>query len=313
MPLPCKKRGIVILLEEKMIAARGSAKVFRALSMNCRKDSQSVRAAGTDIDIMKTQIVYFSATGTTRALAEAISKGLRGDVSFTDITLPESRTDGLAIDCDLVVFATPVYGERIPAFAYYFLKCVRGNETPLAVVSVYGNMGFGITLEQFSALAKKNRFKLIAAAAFIGQHTYATTSAPVAYGRPDQHDLEQARVFGEQIQRKLDAGDFTPPNLPVTGLPKWIERFPDSGIRFLIRQPRVIRAACNACGACARRCPAGAIDLETLRIDEQKCLRCYACVKACPNGARAAGFRLPVFQSVFRRLGRKKKESRVFL
>jgi ferredoxin len=75
----------------------------------------------------------------------------------------------------------------------------------------------------------------------------------------------------------------------------------------------VKKSVCNACGACARKCPMGAINPNTLEIIEQKCLRCYACVKVCPKMARISEFRLPVFRSVFRYIGAKKKESKTFL
>lgn len=262
---------------------------------------------------MKTEIIYFSATGTTKTLVEAVSQGLSGDVHFTNITSPESRGNGMAVDRDLTILATPVYGQRIPGFLLDFLHRIQGNGMPLAVISVYGNMGFGISLEQFQDFAEDHHFHLIAAGAFIGQHTYATEMAPVAYGRPDPYDLQQARSFGEDIQEKMDRKNSAPALLPATMLPRFITAFPNSGVRLLIRQPRVQRAVCINCGACVRKCPVGAIDPHTLMIQEQKCLRCYACVKACPKEARLAEFRLPVFRWAFRHIGARRKENQTFL
>ena len=262
---------------------------------------------------MKTEIIYFSATGTTKALVEAISQGLNGDVHFTNITSPKNRKDNIVVDNDLTIIATPVYGERIPHFLYDFYTQIKGNGSPLVAVAVYGNMGFGISLEQFKDLADHNNFRLIAAGAFVGQHTYASETAPIAYGRPDQDDLKQARIFGGNIQRKMDTGNFLPVDLPKSALPKFITEFPDAGTRFLIKQPRVIKRACNECGACARKCPVGAIDLKTLEISEQKCLRCYACVRGCPKNARIADFHLPIFRIVFRHAGIKRKSNQTFL
>lgn len=262
---------------------------------------------------MTTEIIYFSATGTTKALVEAISQGLNGDVHFTDITLSENRKDNIIVDSDLIIMAAPVYGESIPHFLYDYLKNIKGKGNPLAAVAVYGNIGFGISLKQFKDFAENNNFKLIAAGAFIGQHTYATDTAPIAYGRPDQYDLKQAQIFGEVIQKKIDTGSFTPVDLPKCFLPKFITKFPDSGTRFIIKQPQVIKSSCNSCGACARKCPAGAIDLKTLEINEQKCIRCYACVKNCLKAARITEFRLPIFRAVFNHAGIKRKENQTFL
>ena len=44
-------------------------------------------------------------------------------------------------------------------------------------------------------------------------------------------------------------------------------------------------AKCQACMACARRCPAGAIESEKNRIhviDQEKCIKCGTCLAACP-------------------------------
>jgi ferredoxin len=263
---------------------------------------------------MKTEIIYFSATGTTKSIVTAISKGLRGEVHFTDITLPEKRKDAIEIDCDLVIAAIPVYGERIPHFLYDYLKNIHGNGTYLAAISVYGNIGFGISLEQWKRLAETNHFRLIAAGAFIGQHTYASREAPVAYGRPDESDIREARTFAEDIQKKLDTGDSKCPEIPKCTLPGFITKLPDSGTRLLVRQPRINnRTACNNCGACVRKCPVGAINSETLEISENKCLRCYACVRVCPQKARTAGLRLSVFRTIFFHAGMSKKENQIFL
>lgn len=262
---------------------------------------------------MKTEIIYFSATGTTKAIVTAISNGLNGKVHFTDITLPDKRKDVLTVDSDLVIIAIPVYGERIPHFLFDYIKQLQGNGTLLAAVSVYGNMGFGISLEQFENFAEMNKFRLIAAGAFIGQHTYASNEAPVAYGRPDVQDMQQAELFAESIQKKIDMGNFACPEIPKCMLPGFITELPDSGTRFLVRQPRIYRTSCNSCGACVQKCPVGAIDPETLKISENKCLRCYACVKVCPKAARTARLRLPFFRTIFYHAGMKRKENQIFL
>lgn len=263
--------------------------------------------------MMKAEIIYFSATGTTRKIVKAISQGLDCEVHFTDINLPDSRERYQPVESDLVVMATPIYGERIPRFVYDFFKLINGNGRPLAVVSVYGNMGYGISLAQFKDLAEENSFRLFAAGAFIAEHSYASKRAPVGLGRPNANDLKQAAEFGREIRRKFDAGNCTPAAILKPTIPKFITHFPDTGTRILIRQPAVKQELCNRCGACAKRCPAGAIDPKTLRIDEQKCIRCYACVKTCPKSARVTAFRLQFMEKVFGNLGRKKKDNIVFI
>jgi ferredoxin/flavodoxin len=262
---------------------------------------------------MKAEIIYFSATGTTRKIVKAISQGLDCKTHFTDITLEKNRKTYHPADSDLVVIAAPVYGEHIPRFIYDFFTQIQGEARPLIALSVYGNIGFGISLKQFEDYAVKNHFRLIAAGAFIGQHTYASEEVPVAYGRPDTIDLRQAVEFGRKIREKIDANNFISPDIPKSTLPKFVTRLPDTLTRFLIRQPVLDQSICNACQLCSNSCPVGAIDSASLQIDEQKCMRCYACVKVCPKSARAAKFRLHVFGQIFKFIGKKRKNNQMFL
>ena len=262
---------------------------------------------------MKAEIIYFSATGTTRKIVKAISQGLDCNTHFTDITLEKNRKTYHPSDSDLIVIATPIYGERIPRFIYDFLTHIQGGSRPLIALSVYGNIGFGISLKQFEDYAAKNHFRLIAAGAFIGQHTYASEEVPVAYGRPDIVDLKQAAEFGRKIREKINTNDFISPDIPKSTLPKFITRLPDALTRFLIRQPVLDALICNACQACSNSCPVGAINSASLQIDEQKCIRCYACVKACPKSARVAKFRFRIFGQIFKIIGKKRKENQMFL
>lgn len=262
---------------------------------------------------MKTEIIFFSATGTTKKIVRAFSEGLGFETKFTDITLPEKRKAYQPVESDLMVIAAPVYGERIPGFVWDFIKPIKGEDKPLAVISIYGNIGYGISFTQFEDFARLNGFRLIAVGAFIGEHTYARKKAPVGLGRPDKMDLVNAAEFGEQVRLKINSKTYNPPIIPPSTLPNWITEFPDSGVRFLVRQPAVNESVCIRCGACAQKCPMDAIDPPTLMIDETQCIRCYACVKICPVSARTEKFRLQFFERIFTHLGCKRKENRIFL
>lgn len=258
---------------------------------------------------MKAEIIYFSATGTTRKIANAIAEGLHCETTLSDITLPADRSNYRFGECDLTIMAFPVYGERIPAFLYQFIGMLDGRGSALAGVAVYGNMGYGVVPKQYASYAKTNHFRLIASAAMVGQHTYASGRAPVGLGRPDEADLSQAKAFGLKIRNKMDSGEQD--EIPVTecSVPKILTKLPDGGVRRIIRQPSANYASCSACGVCAARCPVGAIDQSTLSIDEGRCLRCYACVQVCPKNARTAAFQLPLFEKIFYAIGKKRKEN----
>lgn len=262
---------------------------------------------------MKAEIIFYSATGTTEKIVRAVAEGMGCEPHFTNLTKAENRVSGHPLESDVTIIAAPVYSARLPRCVCEYMKGIDGRQKPLVGICVYGNIGYGISLVQYEDYARKNHFALIAAGAFIGEHTYANEAIPVALNRPDEYDLEQARAFGKQIAEKLERGDTKPPAIPKTTLPKFISRFSGSGIRLLIRQPAVNRSLCRECGVCVKACPFGAIDSATLRIDERKCLRCYACARACPASARRMEFRLKPFGKILRRLGSEHKENKIFI
>jgi len=124
-------------------------------------------------------------------------------------------------------------------------------------------------------------FNPVAAAAFIGEHTYSSEVTPIAVGRPDDDDVRNAEGVGEAVRKKLVSCDGAAP-IDVPG------DFPYKEIRMLSGDaPSVDEAACIRCRACLPLCPSAAIDAINLAItDSASCIRCCACVKVCPAGAR---------------------------
>ena len=256
---------------------------------------------------MTCEIVYYSATDATARIVKAFSKGLSGEVVFTKIDmLSDQKT---APSCaDVLIFASPVYGGRIPnrIMKCFEKKCTEGKN--VVGIAVYGNIHFGASLAQLRTLAKKHHCSFIGAGAFIAEHTFSFEDAPIAKGRPNTHDLEQAIQFGRAVQDKLNAVDTTDVTLPPSGFPLLLTKLPETTVRPVVKKP-VIIGDCNRCGACVAFCPANAIDSNTLEIEAGKCIRCFACVKKCPRKARKGELVIPWLRYPFSAIGSKKKES----
>lgn len=140
--------------------------------------------------------------------------------------------------------------------------------------------------------------------AFIGEHTYSLEEAPIARYRPNEKDLEQAKLFGLAIQDKVNRGINAEVKIPNTIFPLFIEKFPEGIIKAGVKKP-IIQGNCNRCGLCARSCPAKAIDSKTLKIDNKTCIRCFSCVKKCNKNARKAELIIKGLKYPFFYLGRK--------
>jgi len=221
-------------------------------------------------------LLYFSATGTTARVMQAIGEGLGGGVRERDITHPYSRQALNFGPQDLVVAGVPVYGGRVPDFLVDYLGRVKGDQTLALCVVVYGNRDYDDALLELKDTMENNGFTAIAAGAFIGEHSYTRL---VGTGRPDQQDLKIARSFGVRVRQKLDA--------MMAGQPGW-ELVVKGSFPYKERTPKItavptIGADCLECGMCAESCPMQAINWRNFRdIDGTKCILCCRCVKICP-------------------------------
>lgn len=166
--------------------------------------------------------------------------------------------------------------------------------------------------------AARQGFVPVAAAAFVGEHSYSTPETPVAAGRPDAQDLARAAEFGAAVRKKLAAGTPAPVDAaklkdvhtPLVPMLRFI-RFVVGYRRRQKKNPVVYLPACDAdrcthCGRCAAICPTQAIARgDEAHTDPARCIRCCACVKGCPVGARS--FHTPFAAALARSFTRRKQ------
>lgn len=90
------------------------------------------------------KLVYFSPTGTTKAVVKGIAHGInQGTVELIDITRPDARKQPLQISEDeLLVVGVPVYMGRVPALLNEWLNTIQAHNTPTVCVVVYGNRAY---------------------------------------------------------------------------------------------------------------------------------------------------------------------------
>ncbi|HEX3048265.1 MAG TPA: EFR1 family ferrodoxin [Bacillota bacterium] len=264
-------------------------------------------------------IVFFSPTGTTKKILLAINQGLQianpRIIDFTSVAARQTSLD--RFEEDLVIIGVPVYEERIPEVVTSNLEKLRGKAQPVILVAVYGNIGYGITLQELNHLAESNGFTVIAAASYIGEHSFSTPELPIAPGRPDADDLEHAKNFGRLIKEKLNKIDDLShiEKLTLPGhLPLMARILPKNSASLFSKDPESIKDRCNHCRLCVKHCPVSAIHSDTLQVNSNICLRCFACVKKCPKKARAIIFKKRWLVSrVLKAQSRKRRNPEIFL
>ena len=225
--------------------------------------------------------VYFSPTRTGRTIAMKIASVLserwNSSAAELELTRPEARAEAYAFEPeDLVIFAYPVYAGRIPQVLDGVLNRMRGNGASVVPLCVYGNRAYEDALLEAKNRLTENGFAVIAAGAFIGEHSL---SVKLAAGRPDSADLQIAASFAEQIAQKIESGDSSVP--AVKGKFPYRERMPAG------KPVRPVTAdTCTGCGLCVKICPMGIIHSADPKIVGEGCLYCSACVKRCPVQAK---------------------------
>jgi ferredoxin len=232
------------------------------------------------------KLAYFSPTGTTKKVLESIAKGIGIEtVEHISLTSPDASTKALGDFTDeLVVIGAPVYVGRLPGDAVKRFKCLRAHHTMAVLVVAYGNRDYEDALLELVHLSKELGFIPIAAAAFIGEHSFSTRDVPIAAGRPDKDDLEKAVAFGWMIRQRVS--DFGSSDATVSF--KVPGNFPYKELMPSVKgAARTLADVCTNCGTCAEVCPKGAITMNaTVETNPDLCIKCCACVKECPTHAR---------------------------
>lgn len=234
------------------------------------------------------KLVYFSPTKTTQRVLEGIAEGVEAKrVERLDLTPPAARSgDPAETKDELILLGVPVYEGRVAPEAIPRLRRLKADKTPAVIVVVYGNRDYEDALLELHDLARALGFFPIAGGAFIGEHSFANESRPMANGRPDTEDMKKAKEFGSQIRKKMEDIDSIDEMSPieVSGNKPYIER--DRG---MIREKSAMTKdeICTLCGTCSSLCPVAAVTVEdTVKTDGFACILCCACVKNCPTGAR---------------------------
>jgi ferredoxin len=241
---------------------------------------------GAEMNLASVRLIYFSPTHTTRRILEGIAHGMPGvPIDHLDLTPPVTRTQELAtLPEALAIIGAPVYSGRIPIEAVHRLRRLKGNGALAVPVVVYGNRAYEDALLELRDLAQELGFTPVAAAAFVGEHSFSNGATPIAHGRPDPDDLQHAAEFGKRVREKLETLSTCEclPLLCVPGNAPYKERRAPSQIPP-VRQ----EALCVKCGKCVTVCPTAAITMgDTVFTDPSVCIICCACIKRCPTGAR---------------------------
>ena len=232
---------------------------------------------------MKSIIIYFSLTGNTKKVAQAIHKGMSQLVEQCDIaTINEVDIRHLA-DYDLIGLGSPVWG-GVPPHIQLFINSLP----PLQGKHAFAFCTHGALPDKFAPAAVRLLAKIGLTVIAVG-NWYGSVNLPslpkpyLTDGHPDAIDLKEAEHFGREmvdLSLRISAGET-----------KLIP--PEPTIQTPVKSPRLLRPKLNIqkcrypeCRLCIDNCPMNAIDLSVSPpVFANSCRPCYFCEMICPEGA----------------------------
>lgn len=219
----------------------------------------------------KMEVYYFSPTGGTKKVSDIFAAAVGKDAVWHD--LGDKQTPTEQPQGELIIVAAPVFAGRIPSVVSEKIKMLAGEGKKAVTIAVYGNRAYEDALLEMNDILKQAGFTVIAAAAFVAQHSIVPE---VGTGRPDAEDIKEIRAFAEAVKNSTSAENIhVPGNRPYKPEMK-------------VAAAPLSLSSCTACGVCAKICPTDAIAAAEGKMvtDVSKCILCMACVHACPKQAR---------------------------
>ncbi|HVN96786.1 MAG TPA: EFR1 family ferrodoxin [Syntrophorhabdaceae bacterium] len=233
---------------------------------------------------MKAIIIYFSLSGNTKKIAQAIRKGMSPLLESCDLVKLKDVDSKRIENYDLIGIGSPVWGGP-PKQLMWFVEALPDLHGKYAFAfSTHGARG-GRFFPVLIKLLKKKGLKVIGLRDWYGSVFLPMMPKPYfTEGHPDEIDLAEARAFGEEMAKlrlRVEAeGLRAVPRLPKLPLPR--------ATRLKRPRPKFNAEKCTypACTLCIDHCPVNGIDLNARPVVFGKnCHTCHFCEMICPQGA----------------------------
>lgn len=257
----------------------------------------------------KATVVYFSQSGTTARVADAIGAGLRSAGYLVDLWNLRDGPPPEISGCDLIGIGSPVYYYRLPFNVADYLRTLpRLQGVPAFYFLVHGSHAFDAVNSLRQALAERGVrdvgcFRCHGEANYLGHLKEGYLFSP---DHPSPDELNRATEFGTAVGRcasngiHVSAADDSKPPLVYR-----IERAATS--RWLVEQVYsrlfdVDPGRCTACGLCMETCPTKNIEKDQHGHPRwgRRCLYCLSCEMKCPEDAIRSVISRPVLRTLVR-------------
>ncbi len=240
-------------------------------------------------------VVYFSQTGNTEKIAEAIRDGIVSTGNRCDLQPIKEVNKSDLIHYDLIAIGCPTFYYREPLNVKGFIQALEPVDGNQAFIFCTHGSVMGNTLYYLNEELGLKGYAVVGSFDSYGSSSLQFYPEVMhTQGHPDSIEYEEARTFGSTIcsisERVREGETSLEPRFPLTDDTWWAEH-------SRILNPRVLRKVspplalnpdiCTRCLECQERCPVGAIHIEQDPpvIQGEACIFCWFCEKVCPVGA----------------------------
>jgi flavodoxin/NAD-dependent dihydropyrimidine dehydrogenase PreA subunit len=246
-------------------------------------------------------LIYFSQTGNTRRVAQAMAEAFRQAGHTTRTVYLKKATPQDAITGDLLGVGSPCFSSQAPTPVKAFLQALPPLENRRAFVFATSGGAPGRVLYDLAHLLRDKGAEVVGGFLARGElHHPAPCLVGRFPGRPDAEDLDRARRFAVAVAEHVSADRSGPvpasrPDAyrPRRGLYDLVASLSTDGfLRRVLPEPKLEVARCNQCQRCIHECPMHNITLQPYPVLGDRCIRCYRCLTGCPQQAFAADWRL---------------------
>ena len=233
-------------------------------------------------------ILYFSATGNTKYVAERLAAEL-GDSALNLLErIRKKDYSPIRSEKPFVVCSPVIVCEMPRFFLSYLRRAVFSGSRDLYFVFTSGGYA-GISGQQGRALARKKNMRYMGRAELTMPRNYIASDAFPELTREEiEGRIREAAGHIPDIAATIRAGGklrarhvwLFEPLITLPFNPVWSR---------LMHRTRDFHAGdqCISCGKCERCCPVNAIRMEGGRPvwTRRTCAHCMACIQSCPAGA----------------------------
>lgn len=250
---------------------------------------------------MDIKLIYFSQTGNTRRIAEAMAEVFRAAGHTTRLVSLKKATPQDAVACDLLGIGTPCFSSQAPTPIKTFLQNLPILDKKRAFVFATSGGAPGRVLYDLTRLLQRKGADVIGGFLARGELHHP---APCLHGRmpdrPDAEDFAQARRFATAVIEHVSAGrsgsvaeSRSDAFKPRGGFYDFVALIStDSFLRLVLPEPKLDPTQCTQCRWCVHECPVHNITLQPYPVLGDQCIRCYRCLTGCPQRAFEVNWRL---------------------